>query len=115
MEKHNLNLTPQENQVLEALIRNLYAEAGFSDIDAHDLSRVTNIPTRSIRGTLSSLVKKGIVFIEATDSGEYQIVYLHDDYYYLHPRWKDEFPYSMWDSPEKKTYAQLQESKSSPR
>ena len=89
MENHNLQLTSQESAVLEALIANLYAEPGFSDVDAHDIARVTGIPTRSIRGSLASLVKKEIVSIEPTDSGEYQIIYLSEKYYYLHPSWKN--------------------------
>jgi len=96
MENHNLSLTVQETQVMESLIQGLYAEPGFSDVDAHDLSRWTKISTRSIRGVLSSLVQKGIISIEGNDSG-YQIIYLNPGYWYLHPEWAGEKPYFTWD------------------
>lgn len=88
MEPHNLLLTSLETRVMESLIGGLYAEPGFSDVDAHDLSKWTNIPTKSIRGVLSSLVKKGIISID--DNGSYELVYLNDGYWYLHPQWVKE-------------------------
>ena len=88
-----LNLTESEKTVLHSLINGLYAEPGFSDVDAIDLSHWTGIPTKSIRGILSSLIKKGIVQVESTDNAwaekQYQIVYLNEAYWYLHPRWKE--------------------------
>lgn len=94
MEKHNLKLTELENKVLETLIDNLYAEPGFSDVDAHDISKWTGISTKSIRGALGSLVKKGIVTLDETQSfgapEQYVIIYLNSDYWYLHPEWKSE-------------------------
>jgi predicted transcriptional regulator len=92
MESHNLNLTNLETQVMEAFINGLYAEAGFSDIDATDLSSWTKIPKNSIRGVISSLVQKGIISIDGNSSG-YQIIYLNPGYWYLHPEWKNEKPY----------------------
>jgi hypothetical protein len=88
-----LNLTESERVLLRSLINGLYAEPGFSDVDAIDLSHWTGIPTKSIRGSLSSLIKKGIVSVESTDTfgaeKQYQIVYLNQEYWYLHPRWKE--------------------------
>ena len=93
MEKHNLQLTAMETAVMESLIQGLYAEPGFSDVDTHDLSRQTRISTKSIRGVLSSLVKKGIVHLEETDSygapEQFVLIYLHESHYYLHPQWKE--------------------------
>lgn len=95
MEKHNLQLTELETKVLENLIENLYAEPGFSDVDAKDISHSTGIPTKSIRGVLSSLVKKGIVFLEETDSfgapEQFVLIYLNNSHWYLHPEWKEEY------------------------
>ena len=96
MEQHTLNLTPLENQVMESFISLLYAEPGFSDVDAKDLSADTGIPTRSIRGVLSSLVQKGIINIEDNGAG-FQIVYLNSSHWYLHPEWKNETPLN-WNS-----------------
>jgi hypothetical protein len=85
------SFTKNEKIVLDSFISLLYAEAGFSDVDAHDLSRDTGISTRSIRGILSSLVKKGIIFLEETDNcwaeQQYVIIYLREEYYHLHPEW----------------------------
>ena len=95
MEKHNLNLTALETTVLETLIDSLYAEPGFSDVDAHDIARDTKISTKSIRGALSSLVKKGIVSLEETDNWgakeQFVIIYLNNSHWYLHPEWKEEY------------------------
>jgi hypothetical protein len=94
MENHNLSLTDLETKVLETLIDGLYAEPGFSDVDAHDIARSTEISTKSIRGALGSLVKKGIVHLQETDSygapEQYVIIYLNQDHWYLHPEWKNE-------------------------
>jgi predicted transcriptional regulator of viral defense system len=84
----NLNLTELETKVLTTLIDNLYAEAGFSDVDAKDLSNWTKIDIKSVRGAVGSLVKKGIISIY--DNGEYQIIYLNNGYWDLHPEWKNE-------------------------
>ncbi len=97
-------LTTQEQTVLTALIDGLYAEPGFSDVDAHDLAAATKISTRSIRGVLSSLIKKDYINIDDPGTG-YQIVYLNESKYYLHPEWREDVPY--WNNPEKKTYAEL--------
>ena len=88
-----IKLTQLEAQVLKSLINGLYAEAGFSDVDAKDIAEWINTPIKSVRGALGSLVKKGIVFIESTDSygaEQFEIIYLHSDHYYLHPEWKNE-------------------------
>lgn len=94
MENHNLNLTKLETQVLETLIDNLYAEPGFSDVDVKDISAETNISTKSIRGALGSLVKKGIVFLNETDNSfsdkQYTLIYLDQNFWYLHPQWKNQ-------------------------
>jgi predicted transcriptional regulator len=81
------NLTEMEKQVLTALINGLYAEAGFSDINANDLSKATEIPTKSIRGVIASLVKKGIVQVETADDWKMELIYLHKNYYGLVPKW----------------------------
>jgi len=84
--------TQLEEQVLTALIGGLYAEPGFSDIDANDLAEATGIPTKQIRGVLSSLVKKGVVTLDETDNWngpQYVIIYLNEAYWYMHPQWKN--------------------------
>ena len=88
-----IKLTQLEAQVLKSLINGLYVEAGFSDVDAKDIAEWINKPIKSVRGALGSLVKKGIVTIEETDSfgaEQFQIIYLNPDHYYLHPKWYKE-------------------------
>lgn len=92
-----IKLTQLEAQVLKSLINGLYAEAGFSDVDAKDIAEWINTPIKSVRGALGSLVKKGIVQIDETDNfGEeqFQIIYLNPEHYYLHPEWSKEW----WES-----------------
>lgn len=86
-----IKLTELEQTLLTELIGSLYAEEGFSDVDAKDLAFGTGIDIKIVRGGLGSLVKKGVVSIEQTDNWgadeQFQIIYLNEDYYYLHPRW----------------------------
>jgi transcription initiation factor IIE alpha subunit len=84
------NLTEREATALDSLISLLYAEAGFSDVDANDICNDTGISKRSIGGVLGSLAKKGYVSMQDTDTyGEkiYTLIYLNEEYYYLHPKW----------------------------
>jgi hypothetical protein len=86
--------TELEQKVLDAYIPMLYAEAGFSDVDANDLSKATGIPMRTIRGVLGSLVKKGVIWTDETDNfmadQQYVIIYLSEAFYHLHPEWSKE-------------------------
>ena len=89
--KHELNLTQLEETLLNAFIDHLYAEEGFSDVEANDLAKWTNTDMKIVRGVLSSLVKKGIVTIfqqqGETQNQFHQIVYLNEQHYNLHPVW----------------------------
>lgn len=85
----NLNLTELEEQFLKALIDELYAEPGFSDVDVNDIADKTGVGTKILRGVQSSLVKKGIIDV-CSNSSDYQIIYLDNSYWYLHPEWKHE-------------------------
>ena len=84
-----INTTQLENQILESLISLLYAEAGFSDVDAKDIADDIKVPIKTVRGALGSLVKKGIITIDDNGAG-FEIIYLKSDHYYLHPEWKNE-------------------------
>ena len=79
--------TDLENKVLTAFINGLYAEPGFSDIDANDISQDINISTKQVRGALGSLVKKGVITIHTNDSN-YDIIYLNESHWHMHPEWK---------------------------
>lgn len=85
-----LNLTELETKVLDCFIGSLYAEPGFSDVDAKDIAEELGISTKIIRGALGSLVKKEIVSLDENDSG-YVIIYLHTKYWPLvNENWAEE-------------------------
>jgi len=77
-----LNLTELETKTLTSFIDGLYAEPGYSDVDVNDIAHDINVSTKSIRGALGSLVKKGIVTIDTNDSG-YDIINLNVTYWGL--------------------------------
>ena len=86
----NEKFTDLEKQVIESLVSQLYAEPGFSDVDVHDISRdITTLPTKIVRGVLGSLVRKGVITVDTNDSG-YDIIYLNQSHWHLHPEWKKE-------------------------
>lgn len=91
----DLNLTELQTQVLQKLIDNLYAEPGFTDVNVEALSKYTGISMRKIRGVVSSLVNKGIIYIDHTLDNEVSEswVALDTDYWYLHPdkEWQDDY------------------------
>ena len=90
-----LNLTELESKTLTAFTDCLYAEPGFSDVDVSDISECTGISTKSIRGALGSLVKKGIVTINTNDSG-YDIIDLNINYWSLvNEDWAEEANYIL--------------------
>lgn len=83
-----IDLTVNEAQTLEALINSMYAEYNYSDVDINDLSQITNIPTKKLRGVVSSLIKKDLV--EKYDNGEYVILYLTEIVAGYVPEWREE-------------------------
>ena len=86
-----LGLTEMESQCLQSLINGLYAETGFSDVDANDIREWTDIPIQQVRGVLANLVKKGFITIESNGTG-YQIIYLRPEHYRLHSsRWVEDY------------------------
>ena len=91
------NLTQMEKCCLNALINNLYAEPGFSDVNAADISQVTGYNTKQVRGVLASLVKKNYIWISDNDphNGIPPLIYLQEKHYGLHPEWKDDV---KWES-----------------
>jgi hypothetical protein len=88
--KNMIELTQLEAQVLKSLINQLYAEAGFSDVDAKDIANDTKVSIKSVRGALGSLVKKDVITIDNNGAG-YEIIYLGEAHYYLHPEWSKEW------------------------
>jgi len=48
-------------RVLRALLAGLYAEPGYSDVDAKDIAKAIGEPVDRVKGALGSLVQKGLV------------------------------------------------------
>lgn len=105
MKKVFVTVTANEKNVLDTLIGELYAEAGFSDVDCADLARITKTPVASIKGTIGSLVKKGLVATDEMQNfglvktkggyksviiSSHDLIYLSSDAYNLHPVWCEE-------------------------
>jgi hypothetical protein len=65
----------------------LYAEPGFSDVDVNDMAQAMKIKVTTAKGVLGSLVKKRVLFTDKCGS-EYDLIYLDDTYWDLHPKWK---------------------------
>jgi hypothetical protein len=80
------NLTELEVKIMDCFISNLYAEPHFSDVDVRDIAKEIGISTNVIRGSLASLIKKQFVTVEDNGAG-YQIIYLCESKFYLHPEW----------------------------
>ena len=101
-----LGLTEMEAQCMQSLINGLYAEAGFSDVDATDIADDTGIPKKSVRGVLANLVKKGLITIDDPGTG-YQIIYLKPEWYHLHSEgWVEDlkcWAHAGWVTGEQKT------------
>jgi DNA-binding MarR family transcriptional regulator len=87
-----VSVTSLEYKVLSAIVAGLYAEAGFSDIEAQDLSKSTKLSVKSIVGVIGSLVKKELIFTDkmTTDEGTFELIYLPVTSYSLHPKWSVE-------------------------
>lgn len=77
MTNQSVNLTVNEATTLKALINSMYAEYNYSDITINELKHITKIPTKQLRGVVSSLVKKNLVEKDENDCG-FIILYLTD-------------------------------------
>ena len=93
------NLTALESTALQAIANEMYAELGFSDVGATEISTATGIAMNSLRGVLSSLVQKGYISIEdrshewgwqANDPSWEPIIYLQRDALGLVASWVEE-------------------------
>lgn len=82
-----VEITPNEKQLIDTLIKLLYAESGYSDVDVSDLSEHMHRSMPEVKGILSSLVKKSLISTDRTDSG-FDLVYLNECLWHTHPSWK---------------------------
>lgn len=95
-----VTFTKLEAAVLRSLVEQLYAEPGFSDVDAGDISADTGIGPQTVGGVLTALTKKGVLFVEELsprtghlglgENGEgLNIIYLTDLGEQFHARWAE--------------------------
>lgn len=96
-----VTFTKLEAAVLRSLVNQLYAEPGFSDVDAGDISADTGIGPQTVGGVLTALTKKGVLFVEELsprtghlglgENGEgLNLIYLTDLGEQFHARWAEE-------------------------
>lgn len=86
----NLTLTSKEAIFIETFVGLLYAEPGFSDVDATDMIRELadhDLNRNAVAGLISSLTEKGVIWTaDGKDWGcDYDIIYLNNEE--LHPEW----------------------------
>lgn len=86
----DLNLTKMEHLVLRNIILNLYAEAGFTDLEASDLTKNLLMEMKVLRGVISSLVQKGYISVDEFESSSVKrnFICLREEFYHLHPLWR---------------------------
>ena len=89
-EIEKLNLTELETKILRYFLSELdVSDLGYSDVSVDDIANGINVNINSVKGSVGSLAKKGIIFVSDLGKGIGTIVYLQDDYQYLHPEYKD--------------------------
>lgn len=79
--------TPLEQAFIDAYIPLLYAEAHFSDADVKDVAQAMGQPIATAKGVLGSLCKKRVVNTQDSGTG-FDLIYLNEEYFFLHPEWK---------------------------
>ena len=67
-----IQVTKLEKVVLEGLVKEMFAEVGFSDAGIDEISKNTGLSTKVIRGVASSLTKKGLIFIDTREGTEFE-------------------------------------------
>ena len=74
-------LTELESKAMTAISELTYAEYGFSDFGVDDVSKKINEPTTRVRGIASSLIQKGLIRVEESPCGKYELIYLQNEGY----------------------------------
>lgn len=88
-----------EAQVLNCLVNSLYAEPGFSDVDAKDIAVALGRSEQSVGGVISQLVQKGVVFVEEYDANfqVHKLIYLQEGAYHYHAEWAEAEGIEVWE------------------
>jgi len=67
-----IKVTQLEKKVLEALAESMYAEYNYSDAGLEEVINITGLPSKVIRGVVSSLTKKQLVEVDYRESEGYK-------------------------------------------
>lgn len=82
-----LVLTALEADTLQEIIDNsdicVIEKSNFSNVGVKDLAKLTSIDIKKMRGVVSSLIQKGMVYIEDLDGDGTELVYLENEFFYL--------------------------------
>ena len=82
-----LKLTALEADTLQEVIDNsdvcAVEQSNYSNVGVKDLANLTSISIKQMRGVVSSLIKKGFVYLDDVDGDGTELVYLDNDYLYL--------------------------------
>lgn len=76
-------LPPFSARVLRSLLEQLYAEPGFTDVEANDIAKAIKAPRTSMGGAIAHLVSVGLVKVDKNDINgrlrEFLYSPLHDE------------------------------------
>ena len=80
-----IKVTELEQVTLFAILDNtdISGDSIFSNVDLKSLSKWTSIETKKLRGVISSLIKKGFVYLDDVDGDGTELVYLENEYFFL--------------------------------
>ena len=80
-----IKVTELEQIALFEIIDNtdISGDSIFSNVDLKSLSEWTSIETKKLRGVISSLIKKGFVYLDDVDGDGTELVYLEKEYFFL--------------------------------
>jgi hypothetical protein len=88
----DLDLTELEKNILKSLLSKLDVnDLGYSDVDANDIANDINVNINSVKGSLGSLVKKNILFVSDLGSDIGSMIYLNENFEYLHPDYTNKY------------------------
>lgn len=83
-------VTELEHNFLTAMGSLMYAELGFSDVTLKDVCETANMPMKSAKGVLGSLIKKGHMGEDPTHNGRILILYLIGAAQHFANEWAEE-------------------------
>lgn len=84
-------LTANEGMVMEWLLSEGWYEVEFSDVEAQDIADAVGKTTRVIRGTISSLIKKGYIEVQGANGNDDTFIYATEEGYKLDDEYEEKW------------------------